>query len=109
MAELGLSLYDDFLQRVLFLEHDVEDGLVADGYRHLLISHIGNLQFVLRILDLHREVTVDVGLRIRNVTVVGIDFHNVTHHHWAFHVVDGTRDACTLCHSCSTQDAAYRQ
>ena len=90
MAELSLCLHNDLFQRILFLEHDIEDRLVADGNRHLLVTHVGNLKLVLRILDFHREITIDVGLRIRHVTVVGVNFDNVTHHHRSFHVVDGT-------------------
>ena len=104
IAALGLD--DHLLQLcILSLQLDIEHRAVADAYNLSLVSHIREHQLVLSALNLHGEVTVEVGLHGRNDTVVGIALHNVGHHNRTVVVGQRTRNTDTLRHQWQADDA----
>ena len=79
-AALGHDL--DGLERRLVL-HVYTIGGAFDRQYLRGVAHVRDLQFVLRILNLEREVTVHVGRSGGNDTVGGVNLHHVGHHHRA--------------------------
>ena len=96
MVEALLCDNNNLLQSLLVFHLDIEDSLVADRHSLSLVADVGNLELVGRALDFHREVTVDVGLRCRDDTVVGITLGDITHHHRSIRSHDGTRYTYSL-------------
>ena len=81
MLLLSRNLYLVHLLGVV-LEGDLEDVACADDLRPGLQTHAGDIQGVVGIFDIQGEVTIEVGNRGADDTVVLVALHNVgTRHH----------------------------
>ena len=89
-ARTGAASLDNHFAygRILTLHLNIEGGLIADIHNLGLITHIREYEFILRVLNLHGEVTHHISLCGADNTVVGVTLHHIGHHdrsHGIFH------------------------
>ena len=73
------------------LHADVE-VLGVDRESNGLITDVGHLNLVLRIVNLEREVTIDIGNTMGNNTTVVVDFYDIRHHQRLYVIRHRTRN-----------------